>query len=87
MPAIVYHRAGATITKHPSLIVVNDHGGDKSSWYCYWAGILYARAGAVVLTYDPIGEYERNAERRSNTGQHDESSRRTIWLAAWRACW
>lgn len=72
VPAIVYHAAGATITKHPALIVVNGHGGDKSSWYAYWAGILYARAGAVVLTYDPIGEYERNTERRSNTNQHDE---------------
>lgn len=72
VPAIVYHAAGATITKHPALIVVNGHGADKSSWYAYWAGIVYARAGAVVLTYDPIGEYERNAERRSNTGQHDE---------------
>lgn len=72
VPAIVYHAAGATITKHPALIVVNGHGGDKSSWYAYWAGILYARAGAVVLTYDPIGEYERNSERRSRTGQHDE---------------
>ncbi len=72
VPAIVYHAAGATITKHPALVIVNGHGGDKSSWYAYWAGILYARAGAVVLTYDPIGEYERNAERRSRTGQHDE---------------
>ncbi|HEX9108940.1 MAG TPA: prolyl oligopeptidase family serine peptidase, partial [Longimicrobiales bacterium] len=31
----------------------------------------YARAGAVVVTYDPIGEGERNAERRSGTRQHD----------------
>jgi len=72
VPAIVYHPAGATISLHPALIVVNGHGGDKSSWYAYWAAILYARAGAVVLTYDPIGEYERNSERRSNTSQHDE---------------
>jgi len=72
IPAIVYHPAGATITRHPAVVVVNGHGGDKSSWYSYWAGILYARAGAVVLTYDPIGEYERNAERRSGTNQHDE---------------
>ncbi|MBV9613159.1 MAG: prolyl oligopeptidase family serine peptidase [Acidobacteriaceae bacterium] len=72
IPAIVYHGAGATIAKHPALVIVNGHGGDKASWYAYWAGILYARAGAVVLTYDPIGEYERNAERRSGTGQHDE---------------
>jgi dienelactone hydrolase len=72
VPAIVYHPAGATIVQHPALVVVNGHGGDKSSWYAYWAGILYARAGAVVLTYDPIGEYERNALRESNTLQHDE---------------
>lgn len=72
VPAIVYHPAGATITKHPALVVVNGHGGDKSSWYSYWAGILYARAGAVVVTYDPIGEYERNNERLSCTSQHDE---------------
>ena len=72
VPAIVYHPAGATIVQHPALVIVNGHGGDKSSWYSYWAGILYARAGAVVLTYDPIGEYERNRDRRSNTSQHDE---------------
>ena len=72
IPAIVYHQAGASIVRHPAIVVVNGHGGDKSSWYAYWAGILYARAGAVVLTYDPIGEYERNAERKSGTGQHDE---------------
>ena len=71
VPAIVYHVAGATITKHPALIIVNGHGGDKSSWYAYWAGILYARAGAVVLTYDPIGEYERNWQKKSGTRQHD----------------
>ena len=72
VPAVVYHSATATITKHPALIVVNGHKGDKSSWYAYWAGILYARAGAVVLTYDPIGEYERNKLRQSATSQHDE---------------
>ncbi len=72
VPAIIYHEAGPTIAKHPALIIVNGHRGDKSSWYAYWAGILYARAGAVVLTYDPIGEYERNKERLSRTGQHDD---------------
>jgi dienelactone hydrolase len=71
VPAIIYHAAGATIVKHPALVIVNGHGGDKSSWYAYWAAILYARAGAVVLTYDPIGEFERNRELRSNTSQHD----------------
>jgi dienelactone hydrolase len=72
VPAMVYHPAGATIVKHPALVIVNGHGGDKSSVYAYWSGILYARAGAVVLTYDPIGEFERNKERRSGTNQHDE---------------
>lgn len=69
IPAIVYHPAGATIEQHPALIIVNREYGDKSCWYNFWAGILYARAGAVVLTYDPIGEYERNKSRRSGTGQ------------------
>ena len=71
IPAIVYHQSSPTISKHPALIVVNGHKGDKSSWYATWAGILYAQAGAVVLTYDPIGEYERNHERLSGTEQHD----------------
>lgn len=71
VPAIVYREAGPTIAKHPALIIVNGHRGDKSSWYAWWAGILYARAGAVVLTYDPIGEFERNHERLSGTAQHD----------------
>jgi len=48
----------------PGLIVVNGHGGDKYSWYAFYAGILYARAGTVVVTYDPIGEGERNAGRK-----------------------
>lgn len=76
VPAIVYHQAGATITKHPAIIVVNGHGGDKSSWYAYWAGILYARAGAVVLTYDPIGEYERNGQKRSAPRTPDDMALR-----------
>ncbi|MBV8833029.1 MAG: alpha/beta fold hydrolase [Acidobacteriaceae bacterium] len=72
VPAILYEPAGATITRHPAIVIVNGHGGDKSSWYAYYAGILYARAGALVLTYDPIGEYERNSERRSGSSQHDQ---------------
>ncbi|MBM3334218.1 acetylxylan esterase [Candidatus Sumerlaeota bacterium] len=55
----------------PAFIVVNGHGGDKYSWYPFYAGILYARAGAAVLTYDQIGEGERNAERKSGTRAHD----------------
>ena len=31
-------------------------------------------AGAVVLTYDPIGEGERNDEHKDFTGEHDQPS-------------
>src|SRR5262249_3397295 len=70
VPAILYlpkQRVG----KIPALIIVNGHGGDKFSWYAFYSGILYARAGAAVLTYDPLGEGERNAERKSGTRAHD----------------
>jgi dienelactone hydrolase len=70
VPAILYRPAHST-AKAPALIVVNGHGGDKYAWYSFWTGILYARAGAFVLTYDPIGEGERNRERKSVTRQHD----------------
>jgi len=70
VPAILYLpevRQG----KAPALVVVNGHGGDKYAWYAYWSGIAYARGGAAVLTYDPIGEGERNLERQSGTRAHD----------------
>ena len=57
--------------KIPAFIVVNGHGGDKFSWYSFFAGVLYARAGAAVLTFDPVGEGERNAQRKSGTRAHD----------------
>ncbi len=71
VPAILYlpkEKAG----KLPGLIVVNGHGGDKFSWYAFYSGIMYARAGAAVLTYDPIGEGERNIDRKSGTRAHDK---------------
>jgi len=71
IPAVLYlpkHPAG----RIPAMIVVNGHGGDKYSWYSFYTGILYARAGAAVLTYDPIGEGERNDEHRSGTREHDK---------------
>src|SRR6185369_5508253 len=71
-PAIVYRPARKPAAM-PGLIVINGHGGDKYSWYAFYAGILYARAGAVVLTYDPIGEGERNTQRQSGTRQHDRN--------------
>jgi dienelactone hydrolase len=70
VPAILYLPKGRS-GRIPGFIVVNGHGGDKYSWYAFYSGILYARAGAVVLTYDPIGEGERNLERRSGTRAHD----------------
>lgn len=71
VPAIVYHPANTSI-KRPAIIIVNGHGGDKYSWYAFYAGVLYARAGAVVLTYDPIGEGERNSQHKSGTRAHDK---------------
>ena len=70
VPAILY-LPKARSGKIPALIVVNGHGGDKYSWYAFYSGILYARAGAAVLTYDPAGEGERNILRRSGTRAHD----------------
>ena len=71
VPAIVYvptHTHG----KLPAIVVVNGHGGDKSSWYAVYTGLLYATAGAVVITYDPVGEFERSVTRGSETGEHDK---------------
>lgn len=73
VPAMVYRPAQKPAGKMPGLIVVNGHGGDKYSWYAFYAGILYARAGAVVVTYDPIGEGERNLQRKNGTRQHDRN--------------
>lgn len=70
VPAIVYRPEKAR-GRVPAIVVVNGHAGDKTSWYAYYTGILYARAGAVVITYDPIGEDERNANRASGTRAHD----------------
>jgi len=70
VPAVIYFPAERR-GKLPGLVVVNGHGGDKYSWYAFYTGILYARLGAVVLTYDPVGEGERNRERKSGTRAHD----------------
>ncbi len=74
VPAILYLPAPQPKTANgriPALIIVNGHGGDKYSWYSFYSGILYARAGAAVLTYDQAGEGERNAKRESGTRTHD----------------
>jgi dienelactone hydrolase len=71
VPAILYRPAKTGPRKAPGIVVVNGHGGDKYAWYSFYTGILYARAGAFVITYDPIGEGERNSGRKSVTRQHD----------------
>lgn len=70
IPAIVYTSTHVT-SRAPGILIVAGHGGDKTSWYEVYAGLLYASAGAVVVTYDPIGEDERNADRASETRAHD----------------
>jgi dienelactone hydrolase len=71
VPAIVY-RPEKIRGKIPGIVVVNGHGADKSSWYSWYTGIMYAKAGVAVLTYDPIGEGERNDEHKDATGAHDQ---------------
>jgi dienelactone hydrolase len=73
VPAIVYRPKQAPRDKMSGIVVVNGHGGDKYSWYAFYAGILYAQAGAAVVTYDPIGEGERNLQRKDGTRQHDRN--------------
>jgi dienelactone hydrolase len=72
VPAILYLPDPLPPGKIPAVIVVNGHGGDKCSWYSYYAGIAFARAGAAVLTYDQAGEGERNTARKSGTREHDQ---------------
>jgi dienelactone hydrolase len=71
VPAILYLPDPLPAGKIPAFIVVNGHGGDKYSWYSWYTGILFARGGAAVLTYDPVGEGERNRLHRSGTRAHD----------------
>jgi dienelactone hydrolase len=71
VPAILYLPAPLPKGKIPAFIVVNGHGGDKYCWYSFYTGILFARAGAAVLTYDQAGEGERNINHKSGTRAHD----------------
>jgi Alpha/beta hydrolase family len=71
VPAIVYRPARA-LGKVPGIVIVNGHGGDKFSWYAFYSGMMFAQAGAMVVTYDPIGEGERNVDRKSRAGSHDK---------------
>ncbi len=71
VPAIVY-RPEKHKGKLPGIVVVNGHGGDKYSWYALYSGMMFAQAGAEVVTYDPIGEGERNIDRKSRASSHDK---------------
>ena len=71
VPGILYLPDPLPAKKIPAFVVVNGHGGDKYSWYSWYTGILFARGGAAVLTYDQIGEGERNINRKSGTRAHD----------------
>jgi len=70
VPAIVYV-PGKRIGKLPAVVIVAGHGGDKTTWYEVYAGLLYAKAGAIVITYDPIGENERSGTHLSEAREHD----------------
>ena len=73
VPAILYRPerlpAGGKV---PGFVVVTGHGGDKYSWYAYYTGVAWARAGVAVLTYDQAGEGERGASGKSGTREHDK---------------
>lgn len=71
IPAIVYTPEKPN-GKLPAVIIVAGHGGDKTTWYEVYAGLLYAKAGAVVITYDPVGENERSDTHLSEAREHDQ---------------
>lgn len=70
IPAIIY-RPTKIKGRIPGLVVVNGHGANKTSWYSWYTGILYAKAGAVVVTYDPIGEGERNDFHKTGADEYE----------------
>lgn len=75
VPAVVYRPDPKTVPwqgKLPGIVIVNGHGGDKFSWYAFYSGMMFASAGAMVVTYDPIGEGERNIDKKSRAGSHDK---------------
>ncbi|GAC1420085.1 MAG: hypothetical protein NVSMB62_13670 [Acidobacteriaceae bacterium] len=75
VPAIVYRpdpKVAHWKGKLPGVVIVNGHGGDKFSWYAFYSGVMFAKAGAEVVTYDPIGEGERNIDHKSRVGAHDK---------------
>jgi dienelactone hydrolase len=75
VPAIVYRPDPKVVKwkgKLPGIVVVNGHGSDKFGWYAFYSGMEFAQAGAVVVTYDMIGEGERNIDKKSRASSHDK---------------
>jgi len=75
IPAIVYRPDPKVVKwkgKLPGILMVNGHGTDKFGWYAMYTGMEYAKAGAVVVTYDMIGEGERNIDKKSRASSHDK---------------
>ena len=70
VPADIFRPAHST-GRLPAIVMIDGHGADKSTWYTWYTGILYARAGAIVLSYDPVGEGERNDDHKDGTSEHD----------------
>jgi len=58
--ANVYRPADLPAQRLPALILPSGHGGSKSSPYNQYLGQMYAKAGCIVLAFDPIGEEERD---------------------------
>ena len=57
--------------KLPAVVVVAGHGGSKSTWYEVYAGSALCQRGSDGLTYDPVGEEERNSLHLSDGRAHD----------------
>lgn len=70
VPADIFRPAHSS-GRLPAIVMIDGHGADKGTWYTWYTGILYARAGAIVLSYDPVGEGERNDNHKDGTSEHD----------------
>ena len=68
--ANVYRPATMPAERLPALILPSGHGGSKSSAYNQYMGQMYAKAGCVVLAFDPIGEEERDERGRLGIRGH-----------------
>ena len=84
VPAVVYRPDPQTTHlsgKLPGIVIVNGHGSDKFGWYAFYSGLLFAHAGAVAVTYDPLGEGERNRQHLSmaSPSAHDKAVDTPHW--------